>query len=514
MMSRISGSRMKPAFTISANPARISLRRQGVEQCRGRRAPRRRVERADEVLALVRVDAGLAADGRVDHAEHGRRHLHDADAAQPGGGDEAGEVGDRSPAEADDGVGAGEVGLAEHLPAERGDLDALAGLGVGNLGEQHLVAVAAATRAARRPWPRASAGCTMSTFAARGAERVGEFAEHAAADDDVVAASRRPRGCSCASGLRSSCSSESLGDVVDDACDRAARRVDVEVGDGLVERPARVEDGAPALEPAVGDQRPVAAREPRPRPLRRETVQPARRRGRRGRRGCRGPAPLPRRARRRRPRAAPRPRPRARDAEVLLALRVEDLGDRAVRSAMRMSVSMNGASTDVASRCPTRDLPAPIGPMSTIGSASRTPSDTVGGGLCRGDGRAQRVGDRGEVARRGCDGSRRPSRRRTSRARRSRARARPSPRRRRRRRAPRRRRNAGGAPRRPRRWRRRPCGSACGTVAIGFMPARTRSTVPVLMPPSVPPARSLDARDAAVDPMQLVVRLASRDGWS
>ena len=69
-----------------------------------------RVERADEVLALVRVDAGLAADGRVDHAEHRRRHLDDPHAAQPGGGDEPGEVGDRSPAEADDGVGAGEVG--------------------------------------------------------------------------------------------------------------------------------------------------------------------------------------------------------------------------------------------------------------------------------------------------------------------------------------------------------------------------------------------------------------------
>ena len=132
---------MKPAFTISAKPARISFFGRvssSVEVAEHRGG---RVEDADEVLALVGVDAGLAADGRVDHAEHRGRHLHDAHAAQPGRGDEAGEVGDRSPAEADDGVGAREVGLAEHLPAERGDLDALAGLGVGHLGEQHLVAV-------------------------------------------------------------------------------------------------------------------------------------------------------------------------------------------------------------------------------------------------------------------------------------------------------------------------------------------------------------------------------------
>jgi hypothetical protein len=35
-------------------------------------------------------------------------------------------------------------------------------------------------------------------------------------------------------------------------------------------------------------------------------------------------------------------------------------------------------------------------------------------------------------------------------------------------------------------------------VAMGFMPARTRSTVPVDMPPSVPPALSLEPRDAVV----------------
>ena len=49
-------------------------------------------DRADVVLALRQVDAGLAADGRVDHREQGRRHVDQAHAALVGGGDEAGQV--------------------------------------------------------------------------------------------------------------------------------------------------------------------------------------------------------------------------------------------------------------------------------------------------------------------------------------------------------------------------------------------------------------------------------------
>ena len=68
---------------------------------------RRRVEGPDEVLALARVDRRLAADRGVDHAEQRGRDLDDAHAAQPGGGDEPGEVGRRSPAEADDDIRCG-----------------------------------------------------------------------------------------------------------------------------------------------------------------------------------------------------------------------------------------------------------------------------------------------------------------------------------------------------------------------------------------------------------------------
>ena len=92
----------------------------------------RRVEGADQVLAGTGVDAGLAADRGVDHAEQAGRHLHHADAARPGRGEEPGEVGDRSPADAHDGVGAGQPQPAELLPRARGDLGGLGRLAVGD----------------------------------------------------------------------------------------------------------------------------------------------------------------------------------------------------------------------------------------------------------------------------------------------------------------------------------------------------------------------------------------------
>src|SRR5690606_24495059 len=94
-----------------------------------------------EVLALVRVDASLAADRGVDHAEERRRNLHEPYAAKPGRRNETGEVCHGAAAETDDHVGTGEVGLPQDLPAECRDLDALARLGIRNLGEEYLIAV-------------------------------------------------------------------------------------------------------------------------------------------------------------------------------------------------------------------------------------------------------------------------------------------------------------------------------------------------------------------------------------
>ncbi len=56
-------------------------------------------EGADEVLSLRQVHRGLPADRGVDLRGERRRHLHERDAPHVGGGDEAGEVADRSPAQ-------------------------------------------------------------------------------------------------------------------------------------------------------------------------------------------------------------------------------------------------------------------------------------------------------------------------------------------------------------------------------------------------------------------------------
>ena len=115
----MTGSAMKPHLTTSASPATKSCARQRLQRREVAQHPGRRVERPDEVLALGGVDPGLAADGGVDHGEQRRRHVDDPDAAQPGGRDEAGEVGGRPSPDADDGVGAGEAGLPEDAPEER-----------------------------------------------------------------------------------------------------------------------------------------------------------------------------------------------------------------------------------------------------------------------------------------------------------------------------------------------------------------------------------------------------------
>ena len=95
-------SRITPYLMTSARPARDS-RGGSVRACRCRRARRRLVERADHVLAARMIDAGLAADRRVDLREQRRRHLHEIDAALVAGGGESGDVADHAAAERHDG---------------------------------------------------------------------------------------------------------------------------------------------------------------------------------------------------------------------------------------------------------------------------------------------------------------------------------------------------------------------------------------------------------------------------
>ena len=127
---------MKPHLTTSARPATRSAARQRGQRGQVAEHAGRRVERADQVLAGRGVDAGLAADRGVDHAEQRRRYLHHAYAAQPARGDEPGQVGHRAAADTDHRVGTGEPGRPERVPAPGRDLDRLARLGVGHLDRQ------------------------------------------------------------------------------------------------------------------------------------------------------------------------------------------------------------------------------------------------------------------------------------------------------------------------------------------------------------------------------------------
>ena len=127
---------MKPHLMTSAMPEIISFLGRVSRVSRSTRTPAGGWKRPDEVLALGGVDAGLAAHGGVHHAEQAGGHVDDLDAAQPGGGNEPGEVGHGTAADGDHGVRTGEVVLPQHLPAEGGHLDVLALFGVGNLGRE------------------------------------------------------------------------------------------------------------------------------------------------------------------------------------------------------------------------------------------------------------------------------------------------------------------------------------------------------------------------------------------
>ncbi len=141
---------MKPALTTSAKPddaprcgGRPSSRWRGRtgRRAAARKAPTRFLPSAVLMPVLPPTAASTMPSTVVGTCTT-------VDAAQPGRGDEAGEVGGRAAAEAHDDVGAREVRLAQHLPAERGDLGALGALGVGHLGGRAPRSVPA--RSARR----------------------------------------------------------------------------------------------------------------------------------------------------------------------------------------------------------------------------------------------------------------------------------------------------------------------------------------------------------------------------
>ncbi len=142
------------------------------------------VEGADEVLAGAGVDAGLAADRRVDHAEQRRRHVDHPHAAQPGRGDEAADVGGRAAADGDDRVGAGEAGPSQLLPRVGRHLRRLGGLAVGERDRQQLDVAEAGHHLVGERGQRL--GVTDRHPADVGAEGDAHVVEDRVADDDVV----------------------------------------------------------------------------------------------------------------------------------------------------------------------------------------------------------------------------------------------------------------------------------------------------------------------------------------
>ncbi len=64
------------------------------------------MESADQILAVLGIDAGLPADRRIDLGQQRGRHLDIIDAATDRGGGEAGKIADDAAAECDHQVGA------------------------------------------------------------------------------------------------------------------------------------------------------------------------------------------------------------------------------------------------------------------------------------------------------------------------------------------------------------------------------------------------------------------------
>ncbi|EKX63206.1 hypothetical protein STRIP9103_01490, partial [Streptomyces ipomoeae 91-03] len=167
-------------------PGHVVVDRQRLQRGQVAEHTRRRVEGPHEVLALGGVDAGLAADRRVDHGEHGGRDGDPAHPAQPGRRHEPGEVGGGAAAHADDDVGAGEPGLAERLPAVGGDLGGLRLLGVGHLDGDGLVALLGQVGAERLTGLAQRLGVNDRDPLGLAADQAAEFAEELTPHQDLV----------------------------------------------------------------------------------------------------------------------------------------------------------------------------------------------------------------------------------------------------------------------------------------------------------------------------------------
>ena len=158
------------------------------EHCGGR------PERADQVFTLGGVDAGLTAHGGVHHAEQGSRNVNDAHAAQPGCRDEAGNVGNGAAAHGDDCIGAGEVVLTEHLPAERRHLVVLCLLSVRDFGAERFVAHGAQVFHDQLTGGTQGTRVNHEHLLGAVAQNFGDFTEQVVADENLIVLTRGAAG--------------------------------------------------------------------------------------------------------------------------------------------------------------------------------------------------------------------------------------------------------------------------------------------------------------------------------
>jgi hypothetical protein len=154
----------------------------------------RLVESADQILALPRVDAGLAADRGIHLGQQRGRHLHDADAAPQNAGGKARQIADHPAAERHDAIAALDAKLEQALAERRQYGEALARLAGAHHGLAEKQAVSVETRFHRGEIERRHVA-VADHHAARARKRGGDpppgRGNQPLADDDRVAPSRQ-----------------------------------------------------------------------------------------------------------------------------------------------------------------------------------------------------------------------------------------------------------------------------------------------------------------------------------
>ena len=153
-----------------------------------------RPERTHQVLTLGGVDAGLTTHSRIHHAEQGGRNVDDAHAAQPGCRHEAGNVSNSAATHGNNSVGAGEVVLTEHLPAERRHLVVLRLLSVRDFGAERFVAHGAQVFHDQLTGGTQGTRVNHEHLLGAVAQNFGDFTEQVVADENLIVLTRGAAG--------------------------------------------------------------------------------------------------------------------------------------------------------------------------------------------------------------------------------------------------------------------------------------------------------------------------------